>query len=179
MELGLDNHFDLSPSNATFLSVVRSFIREVKLQKRCERNRKRSKRRGIYCPIHGCYLNSVSQKYRLFADRPGQLQQRGIGRQTALFLIAAKTAVSLEGEWLEAFWCDQCQETKWYHVQCRVTKDTPQQLRTYEVKVASPELWQQAIGVVHPEGNPTVSEFTRRHARMVSYKTRQDFGFVS
>lgn len=65
------------------------------MQRRCDRNRKRSKRRAIYCPIHGCYLDSVSQKYPLFADRPGQLQQRGIGRQTALFLVANKTAVPL------------------------------------------------------------------------------------
>ncbi|NEO42597.1 MAG: hypothetical protein F6J90_42290 [Moorea sp. SIOASIH] len=45
-------------------------------QIRRERNRKRSKRRAIFCPIHRCYLDSVSQKYRLFADRAGQLMQR-------------------------------------------------------------------------------------------------------
>ncbi|RDH48654.1 hypothetical protein [Fischerella thermalis] len=141
------------------------------MQRRCDRNRKRSKRRAIYCPIHGCYLDSVSQKYPLFADRPGQLQQRGIGRQTALLLVANKTAVPLEGEWLEAFWCDQCQQTKWYHLKKRE--------RIYEVFVASPELWQQAIGVIYPEGNPSVGEFTRRHARMVGCKSSKDFGFIS
>jgi hypothetical protein len=141
------------------------------VQRRCDRNRKRSKRRAIYCPIHGCYLDSVSQKYPLFADRPGQLQQRGIGRQTALFLVAKKTAVPLEGEWLEAFWCDQCQEKRWYHVKKRD--------RIYEVSIAAPELWQQAMGVIYPEGNPSVGEFTRRHARMVGCKSSKDFGFIS
>ncbi|TFI54045.1 hypothetical protein BLD44_013735 [Mastigocladus laminosus UU774] len=140
------------------------------MQRRCDRNRKRSKRRAIYCPIHGCYMDSVSQKYPLFADRPGQLQQRGIGRQTALFLVAKKTAVPLEGEWLEAFWCDQCQEKKWYHLKKRD--------RVYEVSIAAPELWQQAMGVIYPEGNPSVGEFTRRHSKMVGCKSGKDFGFI-
>ncbi|MCX7593291.1 MAG: hypothetical protein N2235_05935 [Fischerella sp.] len=142
------------------------------MQRRCDRNRKRSKRRAIYCPVHGCYLDSVSQKYPLFADRPGQLQQRGVGRQAALLLVGTKTAISLQGEWLEAFWCQQCQKTKWYHIKKRDSTG-------YDVSVASPELWQQAMGVIDPEGNPTVSEFTRRHARMVGTKTSRDFGFVN
>ena len=133
------------------------------MQRRCDRNRKRSKRRAIYCPIHGCHLDSVSQKYSMFADTAGQLQQRGISRQNARMLVANQTAVSLGGEWLEAFWCTQCQETKWYHVQKR-------DAQTYNVSVAPIELWQQAIGVINPEGNPSVGEFTRRQARMVSYK---------
>ena len=90
--------------------------KEAELQRRCDRNRKRSKRRAIYCPAHGCYLDSVSQKHSLFAHKPEQLQQRGIGRMSALLLIASDTAVSLPGEWLEAFWCTECQETKWYYV---------------------------------------------------------------
>jgi hypothetical protein len=84
-------------------------------------------------------------------------------------LMAAKSAISLEGEWLEAFWCDECQETKWYHVQ--------KQDRTYKVTVASPKLWQQAVGVIDPDGNPSVGEFTRRHARMVRYSGIKDFRF--
>ena len=61
-------------------------------------------------------MDSVSQKYGLFAEKPGQLQARGIARREAMILVAAKTTVSLEGEWLEAFWCQECQETRWYHV---------------------------------------------------------------
>lgn len=145
------------------------------MQRRCDRNRKRSKRRAVYCPIHGCYLQSVSQKYTLFADRAGQLQQRGVSRRNALMLLATKTAVSLEDEWLEAFWCEQCQETKWYHVQKHVSKGPQKEACTYELSVASPELWQQAMGVIDLKGNPSVGEFTRRHARMVGYNGSKDF----
>jgi hypothetical protein len=109
----------------------------------------------------------VSQKYNLYADSAGQLQERGIGRQRALILVATKTAVSLEGEWLEAFWCDQCEQTNWYHVKkCD---------RTYEVSVASVELWQQASGVIHPAGNPSVGEFTRTQARMAGNNNSKYF----
>ncbi len=140
------------------------------MQRRCDRNRKRSKRRAIYCPIHGCYINSMSQKYGLFAEQAGQLQQRGIKRREALMLVAAKTAVPLEGEWLESFWCEECQQTKWYHV-CK--RDS-----SYELSLAPPELWQQATGVMHPNGNPSVGEFTSRHSRMMNHRSIQDFKFM-
>lgn len=139
------------------------------MHRRCERNRKRSKRRKIYCPIHKCYLNSVSPKYLLLANRAGQLQKRGVTRRNALLLLATKPAVSLKDEWLEAFWCDQCKETKWYYVQKGFSKTHQKEICTYKVSVVSPELWQQAIGVIDSEGNPSVGEFTRRHARKVSY----------
>lgn len=142
------------------------------MQRRCDRNRKRSKRRAIYCPIHGCYLDSVSQKYRIFADQAGQLQQRGISRRNALMLVANQTAVPIDGEWLEAFWCEQCQQTKWYYV--RKSNE-----RTYDISLAPPELWQQATGVIHAEGNPSVSEFTRRSARDVTYQGLNGFQFVT
>jgi hypothetical protein len=142
------------------------------VQRRCDRNRKRSKRRAIYCPIHGTYLESVSQKYRLFADQAIQLQQRGMSRRGALLLVATNTTVSLEGEWLESFWCDHCQESKWYHV--RKTGD-----RTYELAIAPCELWQQVAGVVHPGGNPSVGEFTRKNSRMLGYYGLKEFQFVS
>lgn len=146
-------------------------MKEVKLLRRCDRNRKRSKRRAIYCLVHGCYLHSVSQKYKLFASHPRELQKKGIGRQNALILIASQTAVVLEDEWLEAFWCDECQETKWYHVTKNGTKSEKKDERTsYSISVAPPHLWEQAVGVDEARGNPSVGEFTRRHARMLSYK---------
>ncbi len=146
-------------------------IKEVELQRRCDRNRKRSKRRAIYCPVHDCYLDSMSQKYSLFAERAEQLQQRGVSRRNALLLVATKTAVHLEGEWLEAFWCSQCQETQWYHLRkCGQ--------RTYQLSVAPRELWQQVEGVSHPRGNPSVGEFTRRHARLFGYNGLKDFRAV-
>lgn len=140
------------------------------MQKRCDKNRKRSKRRAICCLIHGCYLDSVSQKYSLYTDQVEHLQQRGVGRRNALMLIATQSIVVLNNEWLEAFWCDQCQETKWHHVRnCD---------RTYQLSVASQELWQRATGVIDSEGNPSVGEFTRRHARMAGHNVSKQFNFV-
>lgn len=146
------------------------------MQRRCDRNRKRSKRRSIVCPIHGCYLDSVSQKHPLFADRAGQLQQRGVNRRSSLLLIATHTTVPLTGEWLEAFWCEECQKTQWYHVRRR--EGDGSQAATYDVSLAPPELWQQAIGIIHPHGNPSVGEFTRRQSRMANYSHLKDFIFV-
>lgn len=137
------------------------------MQRRCNRNRKRSKRRAIYCPLHNCYMDSMSQKYSLFAERAGQLQQRGISRKEALMLVAAKTAVPLEGEWLEAFWCDHCQETKWYHV-CK-------QESVYHLSLAPQELWQQATGVINPQRNPSVGEFTFRQSQIIGGNSIKDF----
>ncbi len=152
------------------LSVYYLLIKEVEMQRRCDRNRKRSKRRAIDCPMHGCYLDSVSQKYPLFADKARQLQQRGMGRKSSLLLIGSKTTVLLSGEWLEAFWCQKCQETKWYHVR--------KGDNTYDLSVAPTELWQQAMGVVCLQGNPSVGEFTLRHSRRVDYQYMEDFKFV-
>lgn len=146
-------------------------MKDFKLLKRCDRNRKRSKKRAIYCPVHECYLHSVSQKYRLFASCPRQLQQKGIGRHNAKILIASQTAVLLEDEWLEAFWCDECQQTKWYRVEKLGKNSEKNAGRTsYSISLAPTQLWEQAIGVDEVRGNPSVSEFTRRYARMASYK---------
>ncbi len=138
---------------------------------RSQRNRKRSKRRDIFCPIHNCYLDSVSQKYPLFAERAGQLQQRGVQRKYALMLIASHTTVLLDGEWLEAFWCSQCQETKWYYV-CKT--DT----RNYKLSLAPDKLWQQVVGVIEANGNPSVGEFTRRNSKRMSFHGVKDFGAI-
>ncbi|MFM7406329.1 MAG: hypothetical protein ACKO3K_06610 [Cuspidothrix sp.] len=141
------------------------------MQKGCDRNRKRSKRRAIYCPIHGCYMASVSPKYGLFAQQPGQLQKRGIGRKEAMMLVAAKTTVSLEGEWLEAFWCEECREKHWYHVHKQESK--------YNLSLAPVELWQQATGVIDPHRNPSVGEFTYRQSRTMGGNTVKDFSIMN
>lgn len=126
------------------------------------RNRNRSKRRPIFCPAHGCFLDSVSQKHSIYADKAEHLQQRGMSRKKALTLVASSKVVSLSGEWLEAFWCSECQETGWYHVR-------RQGAHTYELSPAPASLWQQASGVIHPAGNPSVGEFTRTQARANVY----------
>ena len=143
-----------------------------KLQRRCDRSRKRSKRRAIYCPIDGHCLDSVSPKHLLFADLSEQLQQRGVSRKSALLLMANKSTISLQGEWLEAFWCQECQKTQWYHV----CKTGP---RSYSLSIPPAELWRQAQGVLDPDGNPSVGEFTRRQSRMVGCSGSKDFKFVN
>lgn len=129
---------------------------DCKQQKR-KRNRKRSKRRAILCPVHSCYVESVSQKQRLYASSLEQLQGRGLRRNKASMLLSQQTTVPLSDEWLEAFWCDCCEQSVWYHV-CRDSDNN------YSTAVAPRELWQQAQGVINPEGNPSVGEFTRRSA---------------
>jgi hypothetical protein len=114
--------------------------------------------------VHGCYLDSASRKYPLYADRPEHLQQRGFNRRTALTLVNSCTAVPLVGEWLEALWCEECQEIQWYHIK-QLAATAPHERRRYELRLAPVPLWQQASGVIHPEGNVSVGEFTRRAAR--------------
>lgn len=143
------------------------------MTRRCDRNRNRSKRRSIYCPIHNTYLDSVSRKYRLFADKPEHLQQRGMKRRSALTLIQSCTTIPLINEWLEEFWCQDCQATTWYHV-CR---DENLQVGggryCYRLLPAPAGLWQQVSGVMLPGGNPSVGEFTRRSARDRHYPGTQ------
>jgi hypothetical protein len=141
------------------------------MQRRCDRKRKRSQRRAIFCPIHGDYLHSVSQKYSLFADQAEQLQSRGVGRRSALMLVATRTTILLSGEWLESFWCDECQQTQWYHIR-------KLENNRYELSHAPAEVWQQAIGVVSSQGNPSVGEFTKRQACIASYQLVKEFQFM-
>ncbi|MBE9061352.1 hypothetical protein [cf. Phormidesmis sp. LEGE 11477] len=141
----------------------------MELRKR--RNRKRSKRRAIYCPMHGCYIDSVSQKHRLYADKAEHLRERGMGRKVSLRVMSSYTTVPLEGEWLEAFWCGECQQNEWYWVM-----RSPE--NTYTLNKVPEDLWQQAQGVILATGNPTVSEFTRRQSRRMNYYGVKDFVMV-
>ena len=122
------------------------------MTRRCDRNRKRSKRRSIYCPIHSCHLDSVSRKYRIDADK-------FLSRRAGSLLISKYRTVPTKGEWLEAFWCQECQQKNWYHI--RHFEDG-----TYEISLAPRELWQQLTGVMGSQDNPAVSEFTRMNARL-------------
>ncbi|MEP0899444.1 hypothetical protein [Nodosilinea sp. FACHB-13] len=132
------------------------------------RNRNRSRRRAIYCPSHSCYLDSVSQKYPLHTTKPEHLQQRGMGRKQALTVVAELGTVPLQGEWLEAFWCDHCQQTQWYHVRKTAANG-------YALSLAPEDLWLRASGVIFPAGNPTVGEFTRRVAQQTRFNGVKDF----
>lgn len=141
------------------------------MEGRKKRNRKRSKRRAIYCPVHGCYIDSVSQKHRLYADKAEQLRERGMGRKAAVRVMASYTTVPLVGEWLECFWCEECQQNEWYWV-------TQLEGRRYTLSRIPEALWQQAQGVILPTGNPTVGEFTRRQSQRMNYYGIKDFAVV-
>ncbi|MDX2256974.1 MAG: hypothetical protein NW214_15785 [Pseudanabaenaceae cyanobacterium bins.39] len=106
-------------------------------------------------------MHSVSQKHHIFADQAIHLQQRGINRIDASLLINSFVTVPIKGEWLEAFWCDECQQKNWYYVQ-------QTEAGQYHLSLAPQELWQQATGVINPQGNPSVGQFTRNNARQLS-----------
>lgn len=127
------------------------------------RNRKRPKRRAIYCPVHGCYLDSVSQKHHLYADQVSQLRSRGYSHKNASLVLSDRQVVSLDGEWLEQFWCPECKSKHWYHVR--------RQGKEYFLRPAPKGLWQNATGVTTPEGNPSVGQFTRYSSRQCHLKS--------
>lgn len=144
------------------------------MSEKSPRNRKRSQRRQILCLLHGCYLDSVSQKHPLHADCPEHLRSAGFGRVTATLLMAEYTTVPLQGQWLEKFWCADCAEAVWYRVE-RYQRDG-QGVARYHLAVAERELWERVAGVTHPEGNPSVGEFTRKQSKAGS--GTKDFSFV-
>ncbi|AIE72596.1 MULTISPECIES: hypothetical protein [unclassified Synechocystis] len=133
------------------------------LSTRQARHRKRPKRRPIHCPIHGCYLDSVSQKYGLYADQVAQLRSRGYTHKKASLVFGDRQTVSLTGEWLEQFWCPECQNRQWYYVR--------KQDNIYVVIPAPHSLWQTASGVIDPHGNPSVSQYTKTNANQHRLKS--------
>ena len=144
------------------------------MTEKARRNRKRSQRRQIFCPVHHGYLESVSPKHSLFADCTEHLREAGFGQMTATLLMAEYTTVSLNGQWLEKFWCDDCGTAEWYRVE-RYQQDGRGAAR-YHLSLAARELWERVAGVTHPDGNPSVGEFTRKQSKARSMT--KDFGFV-
>ena len=51
--------------------------------------------------------------------------------------------------------------------------------KTYEIALAPTELWQQVSGVIHPQGNPSVGEFTRSQSRMVGHLSLKAFCYIN
>ncbi|MEL6160821.1 MAG: hypothetical protein AAFR18_16565 [Cyanobacteria bacterium J06627_32] len=113
----------------------------------------------------------MSQKHRLYADKAEHLRERGMGRKVSLMVMASHTTVALDGEWLEAFWCEECQQNEWYWVKRSEAGE-------YSLHKVPHDLWQQAQGVILANGNPTVSEFTRRQSRRMSYQGAKDFAAI-
>jgi hypothetical protein len=124
------------------------------------RPRRRARRRELRCPLHPEQkIFSVSPKHHLYVTDVGQLMLRGLSKRRAHELLAAyKRVLPLTNEWIECFWCDDCACTSWWHVQRHDRHD-------YSLNKVPRELWEQATGVIRVEGNPTVSQFSRRQAR--------------
>jgi hypothetical protein len=141
------------------------------MTKRKDRPRRRSKRRSLYCPEHGCYLDSCSIKYYLYLDRENQLRVRGLSSLKAKQVIQEYKIVPLRNEWLEELWCVECQTKKWYHIR----RD---ERSNYSILVAPNSLWRQVSGVTDPSGNPSVSEFTRVHSRALNVHGLQTYRFL-
>jgi hypothetical protein len=135
--------------------------------------RSRPARRRLLCPLHPeAQLLSVSPKISLYVTELGQLLARGHSRSTAGSLLHAyRSVVPLENEWLEGFWCEACQQTTWWHVQ---RHDRVQ----HSLRPISRELWQQASGLILPEGNPTVSDYSRRQARAGGVQGLSQFRYL-
>lgn len=135
--------------------------------------RSRPKRRELFCPLHPEErLYSVSPKHHLYLTDVGQLVVRGLRRSKAAEVMQAyRHVVPLTDEWLESFWCDGCRTTTWWHVKRH-------ERLVYSLHPISRELWEIATGVIRPEGNPTVSQFTRRQARATGVTGLRQYRFL-
>lgn len=105
------------------------------------------------------------------ADLKVVATDRGMSRRVSVMVMADFTTVPLTGEWLECFWCEECQQNEWYWV-------AQGEDRSYAVSRVPEDLWQQAQNVILPNGNPTVSEFTRKQAKRANYYGVKDFSAV-
>ncbi len=142
-------------------------------QPKHRRNRRRSRRRELLCPLHPeSRLLSVSAKHRLYATEVGQLLIRGLSRRRSDELLQAyRHVLPLENEWLEAFWCESCGSSRWWHVQRHGGLE-------HSLRPVARELWEQASGVIRPEGNPTISQFSRRQARATGVQGLKQYRFM-
>ena len=137
------------------------------------RPRRRARRRELHCPLHPEQkIFSVSPKHHLYATDVGQLMLRGLSKRRADELLAAyRRVLPLTNEWIECFWCDDCACTTWWHVQRHDRHD-------YSLNKVPRELWEQATGVIRVEGNPTVSQFSRRQARASGVHGMRQYRYI-
>lgn len=135
---------------------------------------RRPARRELFCPHHPEQrLFSVSAKHHIYLTEAGPLMLRGLSKRKADEVLAAyRKVIPLDDEWLERFWCEDCLASQWWHVR-RLDR------LKYVLSPVPMELWEQATGVVRPEGNPTVSQYTRRQARATGVTGMRQFRFMS
>ena len=128
------------------------------------RRNRRPRKRELFCPVHPDQLiQGNGKKYYLHLLQPEQLQQRGISAKKAQLIINAYPVLVLSNEWLEELFCPKCGSRRWFHV---IKNDTV----LHTVRWAPRDLWEQVAQVDPTNANPTVSDYTRRHARRGTIK---------
>ena len=123
------------------------------------RDQRRPRKRELFCPAHpDQLLAGGGRRYFLHLLRAEELSQRGMPAAKAKLLISAYPVYTLSNEWLEELFCPKCGLARWCHV---VRHNRVE----HTVRWAPRELWEQVAHVDPLVPNPSVGEFTRRHAR--------------
>lgn len=123
------------------------------------KERRRAEKRRLHCPAHPDQtIEGNGRKYFLHLLAPEELQNRGMSDRRARIVLQAYPVLVLSNEWLEELFCPCCGSNRWCHI---IKHDRVH----HSVKWAARELWEQVAHVDPLHANPSVSEFSRRHAR--------------
>ncbi len=135
--------------------------------------RRRTSRRQLTCPCHiNEQLTSISPKHNLYITDVETLALRGISKSVAEAVLAEhRHVVHISDEWLEGFWCRACAEVRWWHV-------IRSGQHCYQLKPIAHGLWEQVSGVVRPEGNPSVGQFSREQSRAAGVHGLKQYQFL-
>jgi hypothetical protein len=123
------------------------------------RQRGRRASRQLFCPAHPEQrISGNGRRYLLHLLTPEELRQRGMSDRRARLVIQSYPVLVLHNEWLEELYGPACGASRWCHV---IRQDD----RSFQVRWAPRELWEQVAHVDPLVPNPSVGEFTRRQAR--------------
>ena len=122
------------------------------------RRNRRPRKRERLCPAHPEQpIQGNGKKYYLHLLQPEQLRQREISSRKGQLILDTYPVLVLSNEWLEELFCPKCGGSRWCHV---VKHDAV----LHTVRWTPRELWEQVAHVDPTTANPTVSEYSRRHA---------------